>query len=245
MSDGIQEPHRQPDPRRPQAPGTDPAPAGRPARHQPERDQPDREGSPEPLPGDARPHRRGARLRDRRPRRRAHPPAGHRPDHAVRRDRRQDLEERRRRAALRLAAQPRAHHAAQGRPDRGGQPAPRGAVQPRRPDAAGSTTTTTSRSSRPASSTSTTSTRGGPPYPLDHHVPRPAAAPRRRLRAAVRRRLRPRHPHRRAAHGRAAPVRPRDQGHRRQLPRAGQPGRSSRGGRSCSPSAATPSPRTP
>ena len=59
--------------------------------------------------------------------------------------------------------------------------------------------------------------RGGrPPYPLDHHVPRPAAAPRGRLRAAVRRRLQPRHPHRRAAHVRAAPVRPRGQGHRRQ-----------------------------
>ena len=46
----------------------------------------------------------------------------------------------------------------------------------------------------------------------------------RRLRAALRRRLQPRHPHRRAAHGRAAPVRPRGQGDRRQLPRQRQPG---------------------
>ena len=51
------------------------------------------------------------------------------------------------------------HHAAQGRPHRGGQPAARGAQQPRRRRPAGSTTTTTSRSSRRPSSTSTTSTR--------------------------------------------------------------------------------------
>ena len=87
--------------------------------------------------------------------------------------------------------------------------------------------------------------RGGrAPYPLDHHVPRPAAAPRRRLRAAVRRRLQPRHPHRRAAHVRAAPVRPRGQGDRRLATTPRSTGPSSRGGRSCSPSAATPSPRT-
>ena len=65
-------------------------------------------------------------------------------------------------------------------------------------------------------------------YPLGDHVPRPAAAPCRGLRAALRRRLQPRHPHRRAAHGRAATVRARGQGHRRQLPRPGQPRRSSR-----------------
>ena len=41
--------------------------------------------------------------------------------------RRQDLEERRCRPALRLAAQPRPYDAAQGRPHRGGQPAARGA----------------------------------------------------------------------------------------------------------------------
>ena len=69
-------------------------------------------------------------------------------------DRRQDVEERRCRAAVRLAAQPRPHDAAQGRPDRGGQPPARGAQQPRRRRPAGSTTTTTSRSSRRPSSTS-------------------------------------------------------------------------------------------
>ena len=49
-------------------------------------------------------------------------------------DRRQDLQERRGRAAVRLAAQPRPHHAAQGRAHRGGQPAARGAQQHRRAD---------------------------------------------------------------------------------------------------------------
>ena len=102
--------------------------------HQPERHQPDREGPPEPLPRDAGPDRRRARLRDRRPRRRPHPPARQRADHALGQHRRQDLQERRCRAALRLAAQPWAHHPAQGRPDRGGQPAARGAQQPRRAD---------------------------------------------------------------------------------------------------------------
>ena len=61
--------------------------------------------------------------------------------------------------------------------------------------------------------------RGRPPHPLDHHVPRPADAPRGPLRAALRRRLRPRHPHRRAAHGGAAAVRPRREGHRGRVPR--------------------------
>ena len=56
----------------------------------------------------------------------------------------------------------------------------------------------------------------------------------------VRRRLRPRHPHRRAAHGRAAPLRPGGQGHRGQLPRDRQPRGLPDPARSCSPSAATP-----
>ena len=64
---------------------------------------------------------------------------------------------------------------------------------------------------------------GGPSYPLDHHVPRPADAPPGHLRAALRRRLRPRHPHRRAAHDGAAAVRPRGQGDRGQLPREVNP----------------------
>ena len=57
----------------------------------------------------------------------------------------------------------------------------------------------------------------------------PAAAPRRRLRAAVRRRLQPRHPHRRAAHVGAAAVRPRGQGDRRAATTPASTGRSSRG----------------
>ena len=168
------------------------------------------------------------------------------PTHAVRLDRREVLEERRRRAALRLAAQPRAYDAAPGRPHRGGQPAARGARPASACRPAGSTTTTTSRSSRRPTSTWTG---------IDEEAARrtrsiimflgPLMHRAGRLRAAVRRRLRPRHPHRRAAHGRAAPVRPRGQGHRGQLPRHASTGRLPDAGRSCSPSAATPSPRTP
>ena len=126
-----------------------------------------------------------------------------------RHDRRQDLQERRRRAAVRLAAQPRA--------------VPRCARSPGSRRSTGCSRCSSSigvqtrwlnddndleiippRGPRPEQHR-----RGrGPSYPLDHHVPRPAAAPHRRLRAALRRRLQPRHPHRRAAHGRAAPVRP-------------------------------------
>ena len=63
--------------------------------------------------------------------------------------------------------------------------------------------------------------RGGrPPHPLHHHVPRPAAAPHGPLPHAVRRRLRPRHAHRRAAHDRAAPLRPGHHRDRGALPRA-------------------------
>ena len=60
----------------------------------------------------------------------------------------------------------------------------------------------------------------------------------------VRRRLQPRHPHGRAAHVGAAPLRPGGQGDRGQLPRAGRRRRPRRPAPSCSPSAATPSPRT-
>ena len=65
------------------------------------------------------------------------------------------------------------------------------------------------------------------------------------LRPALRRRLQPRHPHRRAAHVGAASLRPRGQGHRRHATTRRSTGPSSRSARSCSPSAATPSPRTP
>ena len=60
-------------------------------------------------------------------------------------------------------------------------------------------------------------------HPLGDHVPRPAAAPRRRVRAPLRRRLQPRRAHRRAAHVGPAALRPRGQGHRRRLPRERQP----------------------
>ena len=65
-------------------------------------------------------------------------------------------------------------------------------------------------------------------YPLGHHVPRSAAAPRRHLRPALRRRLQPRHPHRRAPHVGAAPLRPGGQGHRRHATTRRSTGRSSR-----------------
>ena len=83
-----------------------------------------------------------------------------------------------------------------------------------------------------------------PAHPLGDHVPGPAAAPLRRVRPPLRRRLQPRRAHRRAAHVGAASLRPRRQGHRRQLPREREPRPSSPSARSCSPSAATRSPRT-
>ena len=175
-------------------------------------------------------------------------------------------QERRRRAAVRLAAQPGPHHAAQGRPHRGGQPHPRGArvigVRP-----AGSTPTTTSRSCRrpqldlaAMDADAARRTRSiimflGPLMHRDDALP-----------AALRRRLRPRHPHRRAAHDRAAAVRPGGHGHRGQLPRRRstarrRPGAADRAdrarrhrhrerpawpppGTTASPSSATPAPTT-
>ena len=229
----LQRPHREPDPGRSQAPGADPAPARRSAGHQPERDQPDREGPPEPLAGDAGPDRCRPGLRDRRARGGPDPPAGDRADHALGLDRGQDLQERRRRPALRLAAQPRPDPAAQGGPHRGGEPAAGGPQQPGRADPLAQ------HRQRPRDHPAGRARprahrRGGrPAYPLGDHVPRPPDAPLRGLRAAVRRRLQPRHPHRAAPHGRAPAVRAGDQGQRRRLPRDGQPQRSSRSGRSC------------
>ena len=149
-----------------------------------------------------------ARLRDRLARRRPDPPARHRPHDALGLDRRQVLQERRCRAALRVPAQPRAYDAATGGPHRGGQPAARGAGQHGRADPVAQRRERPR--DRPAARARPGPHRrgGGPPYPLGHHVPRPADAPAGRLRAALRRWLRPRHPHRRAAPGRAAPVRP-------------------------------------
>ena len=64
---------------------------------------------------------------------------------------------------------------------------------------------------------------GGPSHAHRHHVPRPAAARPRHLPAAVCRGLRPRHPHRRAAHGRPAPLRARRGRHPRVLRGHGRP----------------------
>ena len=173
------------------------------------------------------------------------PPARDRPDHAVRRDRRQDVQERRRRAAVRVAAQPGPHHAAQGRPDRGGQPAARGAQQPRRPDPLAQ------RRQRPrdrparATSTSTTSTRRRRVVPA-----RSSCSSARCCTASTPSSCRT------PAAATSAPA-----PSSRTWPRCGpsasrsrpptaattprSTGRSSRAARSCSPSAATPSPRTP
>ena len=217
MTERLPGPDRQPHPRRPQAPRADPAAAGR-ARSAPARAR---------STGSRRATRTSpwrcspasARRSTPRSSRSAPGPTHLRvtgPDHAVRLDRRQDLQERRRRAAVRLAAQPGPYDAAQGRPDRGGQPAARGARAASACRPAGSTTTTTSRSSRPSDlDLSRIDEAAARRTRSMHHVPRPAAAPRRRLRAALRRRLRPRHPHRRAAHDGAAALRPRGQGDRR------------------------------
>ncbi|CAA9344175.1 MAG: Antitoxin HigA / UDP-N-acetylglucosamine 1-carboxyvinyltransferase, partial [uncultured Nocardioidaceae bacterium] len=222
---GLPAPHRSAHPRRPPAPGLDAGAAGGGARHQPERGQPHRARSPEHHPGDGRPHRGGAGLRDHDVRTAAvgpDPPAGDRAHDAERQHRRQVLEERRGRAAVRHPAQPGSHHAAPRRPHRGGQPAPRGAAEPRRADPLAQRRRRPR--DRPAGRPRPVGHRRHrrPAYPLGDHVPRPAAAPRGHLRAAVRRRLRPRDPDRRAAHERAAPLRPGGQGHRGQLPRHGR-----------------------
>ena len=140
----------------------------------------------------------------------------------------EDVQERRRRPAVRLAAQPGPHHPAQGGPHRGGQPAARGARLPRRPDPLAQQRQRPG--DHPAHGARPGAHRRGrrPADPLGDHVPRAAAAPRRHLRAAVRRRLQPGHPHRRAAHDGAAAVRPGGEGERRQLPRRGQPGHRAR-----------------
>ncbi len=140
---------------------------------------------------------------------------------ALREHRREDLEERRRRPAVRRAPQPRADDAAAGGQDRGGPPAARGAREHRRAHPLAQ------RRQRPRDRAAGQprpgrDRRGGrPSYPLDHHVPRTADAPRHQLRPAVRRRLRPRQAHRRTPPDRAPAVRARGGGHRRQLPRPG------------------------
>ena len=169
-----------------------------------------RAGQAEPQPRHARQDRRRPRLRVRLPRPlRPAAPAHRRRPEAQRLDRRQDVQERRRRPALRLAAQPRPHDAAQPRPHRGGQPHPRGARLDRRahPLAARHERPRDhpARDARPRAHRR----RRGPPHAHRHHVPRPAAALARELPAAVCRWLRPRHPHRRAAPVSPALLRPR------------------------------------
>ncbi len=96
---------------------------------------------------------------------------------AVRRHRRQDEQERLRRAAVRLAAQQGPYGAAPGRPHRGGLPPPGGARLHRRPHPLDQ------RRRRPGDRAARRARhgrhrRGGrPPHPQHHHVPRPAAAP--------------------------------------------------------------------
>ena len=201
-------------------------------------------GPPEPLPRDAGPHRRRPRLRDRRPRRRPDAPAGHRPHDALRLI---DVKTSKNAGVALLCA----------------SLLNRGRTTLRKvariEEVNRLLEVLTASACRPAGSTTTTS-RSSRPAELDlGDIDEPAARRTRSvimflgpllhrerdLRAAVRRRLQPRHPHRRAAHVRAAPVRPRGQGHRRHVPREVSTARSSRRARSCSPSAATPSPRTP
>ena len=108
---------------------------------------------------------------------------------------------------------------AQGRPDRGGQPHPRGARQHRRalPLAQRGQRPRARRARAPRPQRHRRGSRAS--HPQHHHVPRSAAARPRRVRAPLCRRMRPRVTHGRAAHGRPAPVRTRGQGDRGQLPR--------------------------
>ena len=245
MSDGLQGPDRQPHPRRAQAPRPDPAPAGRAARHQPERDQPDREGPPEPLPGDARPDRRRARLRDRRPRRRARPTCGSpgRPRCPARSTSRPP-----RTPASRCCA-PRCSTAA----------APRCARSPGSRRSTGCSRCSTASACRPAGSTTTTTSRSSRRRELDlDHIDEEAARRTRSIimflgpllhRADVfelpyaggcNLGTRTVEPHMSALRPFGLEVKATDGSYH-----ARSTGRSSRAGRSCSPSAATPSPRTP
>ena len=208
--------------------------------HQPVGHPPHRAGRAERQPRDAHAHRRGARLPHRHARRTAaDPPAGARRPDPERPDRRQHQQERRGRPAVRLAAQPRHHAPAQRRPDRRGGPHRRGAALRRGPRHV------VDRRSRPrdrrprAPPARLDRRRRRPPHPVDHHVPRAAAGPRGRVPAPVRGRLRPGHPHRRAAPDRPAPVRAGRHGDRRRLPRARHAAAARRTSRSSSPSAAT------
>ncbi len=144
-------------------------------------------------------------------------------------------------------AQPRPHHAAQGRPDRGGQPAPRGARQPSACRPAGSTTTTTSRSSRPADARpERASTRTPPAVPASSSCSsaRCCTAPdafELPYAGGCDLGTRTVEPHMAALRPFGLEVKATDGLYHATR----QPGDRARPGRSCSPSAATPSPRTP
>ena len=208
-----------------QASGSHPDPARQRARHQPERGAPDRGRQPERQSGDGQPDRGGAGLpahlgRPDRP----GPPAGAGRRQAERQHRGPLVQERGRRAAVRQPAEPRPYGDPRHRPDRGGQPDPRGAgqhrgagqlAQRRRRPRAGPAARAEPRRDEP---------RGRPADPQRDHVPRPAAAQLRQLRAPVRRRLRPRRPHHRAAPAGAAPLRSGRHRDRRVLPVQGRSG---------------------
>ena len=235
---GLPPAHRRTHPGGSAAQRTDPVRAGSQPRDQPERGGADRAGPAEPQPGDARTDRRGARQRVRQPRPlRADPPAHRRWHEAAGADRGQDVQERGRRPAVRVAAQPRTHDAAPPGPHRGGQPDHRGAHLDRSqgPVAAG-----LQRRGDPAATTAGPGAhrrRGGPADAHRHHVSWPADARPRHLPAPVCRWVRPGDAHRRAAHGGAALVRSRRGHHPRVLlghgigPRTQQVRRAHRAGR--------------
>ena len=175
------------------------------------------------------------------------PPAGHRPHDAVR----QRSTSRPPRTPASRCCAPRCSTAAGRRCAR--SPASRRSTGSSRCSTAsacrpaGSTTTTTSRSSRPRDlDLAAIDEDGRPPYPLDHHVPRPAAAPRtttsscRTPAAATSAPAPSSRTWPRCARSASRSRRPTGSYHAH-----ASTARSRRPGRSCSPSAATPSPRTP
>ena len=147
--------------------------------------------------------------------------------------------------AVRLPAQPGPHDAAQPGPHRGGQPDPRGAALHRRAHPLDP------RQQRPGDRPADAARPGRhrrrrrPPHPDRDHVPRAAAARLRRrsscrMRGAATSAPAPSSPTcARCATSASTSSRPTGSTRRRPTRRAGRPGRS------CSPSAATPSPRTP
>ena len=156
-------------------------------------------------------------------------PAGPGRREAERQHRRPLVQERGRRPALRQPAEPGPDGDPRHRQDRRGQPDPRGADQHRRRRPPGRPTATTSSwSARPGStSTRWTSRPPGAPVSVIMFLG-PLLHSYARVRAAVRRRLRPRRPDHRAAPAGAPPLRPRRGPDRRLLPLHGRSEPSSR-----------------